>query len=51
MNVNENSIAHQVIQIKNGIIKHFHVNTKIIVSVKMINVGILARVFVRIASI
>ena len=40
-----------VIQIKIGIIKHVNENVKIIISAKMIIVGILAQVFVRIASI
>ena len=38
-------------EIKNGIIKHVNVNVKIVIGVKKIIVGILARVFVRIASI
>ena len=38
-------------QIKNGIIKHVNVNVKIIVSAEKIIVGILAHLFVRIASI
>ena len=50
MIASENSIVYHVIQIKNGIIKDFYANVKIIVNVKKINVGILARVFVRIAS-
>ena len=48
---NSNSTVQHVIQIKNGIIKHVNVNVKIIVSAKEIIVGILAHVFVRIASI
>ena len=40
-----------VIQIKIGIIKHVNENVKIIISAKKIIVGILAQVFVRIASI
>ena len=48
---NANSIVQHVIQIKNGIIKHVNVNVKIIVRAKKIIVGILAHVFVRIASI
>ena len=40
-----------VIQIKNGIMKHVNVNVKIIINVKKIKAGILAHVFVRIASI
>ena len=51
MIVNANSIVQHVIQIKNGIIKHVNVNVKIIVHAKKIIVGILAHVFVRIASI
>ena len=40
-----------VIQIKNRIIKHVYVNVKIIIGAKKIIVGILAHLFVRIASI
>ena len=40
-----------VIQIKNGIIKHFNVNVKIIISAKKIIVRILAHAFKRIANI
>ena len=47
--VNENSIIVQnVIQIKNGMIKHVNVSVKIIVRVKKIIIRILAHVFVRI---
>ena len=49
--VNANSIVQHVIQIENGIIKHVNVNLKIVVSAKKIIVGILAHVYVRIASI
>ena len=49
--VNANSIVQHVIQIKNGIIKHFNVNVKIIAIAKKILFGILAHVFLRIASI
>ena len=49
--LNTNSIAQQVIQIKNGIIKYVNVNVKIIISATNIIVGNLAGVFVRIASI
>ena len=42
--------AH-VIQIIKGVIKDANVNVKVIKSVKKIKVGILAYVFVRIASI
>ena len=49
--VNANSIVQYIIQIKNGIIKHVHVNVKIIVHAKKIKVGILAHVFVKIVSI
>ena len=49
--VNANSIVQHVIQINNGIIKHFNMNVKIIVSAKMIIVGILANAFVRIVSV
>ena len=40
-----------VIQIKNGIMKHVNVSVKIIVQEKQIIVGILAHVFVRMISI
>ena len=43
--------SKNVIQIKIGIIKHVNVNVKSIMSAKKIIVGILAHVFVRIASI
>ena len=49
--VNANLIVQCAMQIKNGIIKHVNVNVKIIVSAKKIIVGILAHLFVRIASI
>ena len=49
--VYETSILQHVIQIKNGIIKHVNMNVKIIVSAKNTTAGILAHVFVRIASI
>ena len=39
--VNANSIVQNVIQIKNGIIKHANVNVKIIISAKMIIVRML----------
>ena len=51
MIVNANSVVQHVIQIKNKKIKHVHVNVKIIVSAKMIIVGILTHVLVRIANI
>ena len=51
MIVNANSIVQHVIQIKNRIIKHVYVNVKIIIGEKKIIVGILAHLFVRIASI
>ena len=51
MIVNANSVVQHVIQIKNKIIKHVHVNVEIIVSAKMIIVGILTHVLVRIANI
>ena len=38
------------IEIKNGIMKHVNVSIKVIVHMKKIIVGILAHVFVRIAS-
>ena len=50
MIVNANAIV-QHIQINNRIIKHVNVNVKVIISMKNIIVGILAHVFVRIASI
>ena len=46
--VNANSVVQHAIQNKNGIIKHFNVNIKIIVCAKKIIVGILAHVLVRI---
>ena len=49
--VNANSIVQHVIQIKNGRMKHANISVKIIVNAKKIIVGILAHVFVRIASI
>ena len=49
--MNANSIVQYVIQIKNGIIKLVNMNVKIIVHAKKVLVGIVARVFVRIASI
>ena len=48
--VNANAIVEHI-QIKNTIIKHVDVNVKVIISMKNIIVGILAHVFVRIASI
>ena len=51
MIVNANSIVQHVIQIKNGIRKLVNVNINIIVHAKRITVGILAHIFVRIASI
>ena len=50
-NANANSIVQFPIKIKNEITKHVNVNVKIIVHAKMVIVGILAHVFVRIASI
>ena len=49
--VNANSLVQHIIKIKNGIIKHVNVNVKIIISAKKIIVGMVAHVFVRIASI
>ena len=49
--VNVYSIVKHLIQIKNRTIRHVNVNVKIIISAKRITVGILAHVFVRIASI
>ena len=51
MIANTNLIVQQLIQIKNGVINHDNLNVKIIVSAKMIIVGILAHVFVRMVSI
>ena len=51
MIVNVNSIVKHVTQIKNEIIEHVNVNVKITLSAKTFIVGILAHVFVRIASI
>ena len=51
MILNERSIVQDVIQIKNGIIKHVNVNVNTIVSAKNIIVAILPLVFVRITSI
>ena len=51
MIVNANSIVQHVIQIKNGIIKHVTVNVEIIINAKTIIDGILAHVFLKIASI
>ena len=51
MILNTNSIVQDVIQIKNGIIKHENGSVKNITHVKKIIAGILAHVFVRIASI
>ena len=39
MILNANSIAHHVIQIKNGIIKHVNVNVKIIMSAKRLQLN------------
>ena len=49
--VNENSIAQNLIKIKNGIIKHVNANVKIILHAKIVMVGILAHVFVGKVSI
>ena len=46
MNANPNSVVQYIIQSKNGIIKHFNVNVKIIVSSKKIIGGIVVQVFV-----
>ena len=51
MIVNVNSIVQLAIQIKNGITELVNVNVKVIVYAKKIIAGILAHVFVRIASI
>ena len=49
--LNTNSIIQHVIRIKSGITIHINVNVKIVAHAKKIIVGILANVFVRIASI
>ena len=49
--VNANSIVQEVIQNKNGKIKHVNVNLKIILSAKKIIFGILPHVFLKIVSI
>ena len=46
-----NSMQQYIIQIKNGIMKHVNVSSKIIVRAKKIIVGILAYVLVGIPSI
>ena len=51
MIINTNSIVQHVIQIKNDIMKRVNVSVKIIVRARKIIVGILAHLFVRIASI
>ena len=51
MIVTANSIVQDVIQIKNGTIKHVNGNVKIIVRAKKIIVRILALVFVKILSV
>ena len=43
--VNTNSIVQHVIQNKNGVTKHVNVNVKVIITVKIIILGILADVF------
>ena len=48
---NANSVIQRVIQIKNGIIKHVNASAKITPHEKKIVAGILAHVFMRIASI
>ena len=49
--LNANLIVQYVIQIKNAIMKYGNVSIKIIVTSKMITIGILADVLVRIVSI
>ena len=49
--LNASSIKQHIVQNKNGIIKHINVNLKVIVNATKIIVGILADIFVRIASI
>ena len=51
MIVNANLTVKRVIQIKNRIMINANVDVKIIIRAKVINVGILIRVFVIIASI
>ena len=51
MIINANSIVQHVTEIKYGIIKHVNVDLKINACAKKIIVGILAHVFVKIASI
>ena len=50
-NIFHATVNANLIQIKNGIIKHVNVNVKVIISAKNIIVGILVHVFVRIVSI
>ena len=47
MIINKNSIVQNLIQNKNGTIKHVNVNVTFMVSAKKIIVRILAQVFVR----
>ena len=49
--VNANSIVQLVIEVENGMIKHVTLSIKIIVHAKNIIVGILAHVFLMVASI
>ena len=49
--VNANSIEQEVIQNKNGKIKHINMNVKFILSAKKIIVGIRPHVFLKIVSI
>ena len=51
MILNANSIVQDVIQIKNGIIKHANGSAKNIANAKKIISAILAHIFVKIASI
>ena len=50
LTLNAKSIVQHVIQVKNGMIKHDNVSVKIVTHAKNIIVGIVAHVFVRIAS-
>ena len=48
--VNSNSMVQHIIQLNNRVIKHVDVNVKVLAYTKKSIVGILAHVFVRIAS-
>ena len=51
MIVNANSKVQLVIEIKNEIMKHVNGSVKVMINAKEIIVGILAHVFIRVASI